>query len=219
MRILNADDQSVYRSGLRPWLERLDAAVSITETASFQETQQTLAEQESFDLVVVDPLMPDRDAFEGLRALLEQAPDVPLVVLSLLEDRRDILHAIELGVAGFVPKRLAGEEIVEILQRVLQGQIWFPHRLTTPRNDDLAQSNVRRSTRPRASDPLANLSRREREVLDLIVEGKSNQEIGDVLGISPNTVKLHVSFVLKALNVANRTEAAAVAHAWRQQKS
>ena len=71
----------------------------------------------------------------------------------------------------------------------------------------------------RETDPLANLSPREREVLDLIVEGKSNQEIGGVLGISPNTVKLHVSFVLKSLNVANRTEAAAVAHAWRQQKS
>ena len=66
MRILNADDQSIYRSGLRPWLERLDSEVSITETSSFQDTQQALAEQPDFDLVIIDPLMPDRQ--ERLRA-------------------------------------------------------------------------------------------------------------------------------------------------------
>ncbi|MCG8357896.1 MAG: response regulator transcription factor [Kiloniellales bacterium] len=216
MRILHADEHSIYRNGLQPWLVDLEENVSVVETGSFEATEAVLEENPEFDLVIVDLMMSDRDPFNGLRDLVDQAEGTPVVVLSTIEDRKDILNIIELGAAGYVPKRMTGEEMLDVFRRILQGQIWFPHRLTSPRQSDHGSLAGRSPQRLKASDPLSNLSPREREVLDLIVEGKSNLEIAQDLGISPNTVKLHVSFVLKALNVANRTEAAALAHSWRR---
>ena len=231
MRILHADDHTILRSGLRLWLRRLQDDVTITEASSFDEACEALREDEDFDLVIVDLLMPAREPFAGLQELLEFAGSAPVVVLSVIDDRRDILRAIEVGAAGFIPKSTPGEEILNILRLIQSGQVWIPQSVRgtpNPGTQSIGTQSIGTqsigtggiapdSAPPPGKDPFASLSPRESEVLELILQGKSNNAIAEALRISPNTVKLHVSFLLKALNVANRTEAAGLAHAWRRQ--
>ncbi len=221
MNILHVDDHAILRTGLRLWLRRLDEEVSITEASSFGEAFDALRRQRDIDLVIVDLLMPGKDPFTGLKEVLELAGTAPVVVFSAIDDRRDILRAIEIGAAGFIPKSSPGEEILNILRLIRAGQVWIPQSVRgAPKHSAQTMGTARASAGdapPPGRDPFANLSPRESEVLELILRGKSNNEIAEALGISSNTVKLHVSFVLKALNVANRTEAAALAHAWRRQ--
>ena len=221
MNILHVDDHAILRTGLRLWLRRLDEEVDITEASTFEEACDVLRNQRDIDLVIVDLLMPDKDPFVGLQEVLELAGSATVVVFSAIDDRRDILRAIELGAAGFIPKSMPGEEILEILRLILSGQVWIPQSVREAARTGTQTMGTGRTSAADGllpgKDPFANLSPREAEVLELLLHGKSNNEIAETLEISPNTVKLHVSFVLKALNVANRTEAAALAHAWRRQ--
>lgn len=210
MRVLVADDHSVFRTGLKHVLKSLEDEVDIIEAASFGEAIDAISEGEPVDLILIDLLMPGMEPFEGLRAMTDRCTDVPLVVVSAVENRQDTLRAIDLGAMGYIPKTASGDEFLRLLRLVLDGEIVLPRMLMGRREP--SSSSIPQSRGPVArSEQLDGLTKRQREVLALLAQGKPNIEIAKDLGVSEKTVRFYISAILKSLKVANRTQAALLA--------
>lgn len=212
MRVLVADDHSVFRTGLRHVLRTLDDKVSVIEACSFQDALDMMSKGETFDLILVDLLMPGMDPFEGLKALSERCGDTPIVVVSAVENRQDTLRAIDMGAMGYIPKTASGDEFMRMLRLVLDGEIVLP-RMLMGRRDQKSEVQRRTPTASLASstEHLEGLTKRQREVLALLAQGKPNIEIANDLGVSEKTVRFYISAILKSLKVSNRTQAALLA--------
>lgn len=209
MKILIADDHELFRDGLRHVLEQLDAGVQVVEASDYRQAIALAETEEEIDVVLLDLAMPGMPWGEGLQALRERLPSsVPLIVLSASDDRRHVLQAVNLGAAGFIPKTSSSRVMLSALKLVLSGGVYLPPAL-------LEQGATAAGESPGAPFGAENaasfLTPRQREVLALLGQGKSNKEIARVLQLAEGTVKLHVTAILKALNVNNRTRAVVAA--------
>ncbi|MFQ5984850.1 MAG: response regulator [Alphaproteobacteria bacterium] len=210
MKILIADDHALYRQGLRLALAEIDARAEIVEAADADSTLARARDDGPFDLVLLDLAMPGMNGFEGLSALRQALPAVPIVILSASESRDDVRRAIECGARGYVLKSSNPEVLRHALPLVLAGEVYLPPVLAGPEPAFAAKEQaVGRSAAP--ADPIAKLTPREREVLDGLVKGRSNKEIAQELALDEGTVKVHLKAVLRKLEVSNRTQAAVVA--------
>jgi DNA-binding NarL/FixJ family response regulator len=208
MNILIADDHPIFRSSLRHVLSVMNEAVDVTEAGSFKEAATAL-DRAKFDLVLLDLLMPDMPPVDGLQLIVRAAPDAPVVVVSAIDNRRDAVQAIDIGAMGYIPKTATQDEFIRLLKLVLDGGMVLPKGLTDgPRNAGSAGSAAPRLP---AKGQFAQLTRRQRQVLTLLAQGKSNIEIAKDLGVSDKTVRFYISAILKTLNVKNRTQAALLA--------
>lgn len=208
MRALIADDHWVFRLGLGEVLSDLDAELEMVQCNDYSEALEIVETDKNFDFVLLDLLMPGAAPFEGLQSILAKLENVPVIVMSMIEDRGDVLEAIKLGASGYIPKTSSKEEFVTAVKRVLGGEVWVP-KISRRGADALPETLGRTASTGRdMSAIMAPLTERQREILLLVARGKSNIDIAKNLGLSPNTVKLHVSGLLKTLNVSNRTEAA-----------
>jgi DNA-binding NarL/FixJ family response regulator len=153
-------------------------------------------------------MMPGMDAFDGLIAIRRQVPHVPLVVVSMLEDRRDVLRAVELGALGYIPKTAGLDEMYEALRQVLSGAIYLPPAIL--RMTKAGPTGRRSGRRPTATsaEGWKVLTNRQREVVRHVARGMTNSEIAGQLGLSASTVRLHVSTILDRLQLSNRTQVA-----------
>ena len=211
MKILIADDHWVVRAGLRHVLDELDAT-EIMEAASFPDAVAALKDNQDINLVILDLLMPGNSPFAGLQEVRQQLPTVPVIVFSILESRDDVLRAIDLGAMGYVAKSTAGSEIVEIVRRVMAGEIWIPKDLLTqPATAGAMQEPLTYEPEGRHAHSIEDLTGRQREVFELLAQGKSNRQIADDLGVSEHTVRVHMTAILRSLGVENRTQAAVLA--------
>ena len=208
MRALIADDHWAYRAGMAPLLKKVDKDIDVVEANSFESVVEILNADRGFDLVLLDLHMPDMEPFAGLRAAREAAPEIPLLVVSMSESRRDVLRAIEGGAAGYIPKTSEPDQVLVAIQRVLDGEVSIPRALLeTPDGEPRGEAQLG-TIAGGLRDPFANLTRRQKQVLGRLSKGMQNADIARDLGLSVFTVKLHVSSIFKALNVSNRTEAA-----------
>lgn len=221
MKVLMADDHWVFRAGLKHLMKRLGDLVTVLEAGNLQEAITLTKENPDLDLILLDLLMPGSEPFSGLRALHDAAPKVPIVVLSVVENRSDVIHAIELGAMGYVTKSATGEEILKAVNHVLSGDVFIPRSLLdkNPQPCDPGRMGGRRPGD--VKDQIDSLTQRQREVFQLLAQGKSNPEIARELGVSAHTVRIHISAILRVLGVTNRTQAAVVAvnHYNDQQRS
>lgn len=195
MKILLADDHTLFREGVKQLCAHLHAQVQTVEVANGAEVLRLAKSQKDFDLVLIDLAMPEVNGFAGLAAFRTYAPSVPVVVLSGSEDPADVQAALDGGAAGFIPKSSSSKVILGALRLVLAGGVYAPPGLL------VANAGVVSRTQLEALTP------RQREVLTLLGEGKSNKEIGSTLHLSEATIKQHVSAILKTLRVANRMQA------------
>lgn len=207
MRILLADDHAMVRDGMIPFLERLQPGAQVVEAASFPEAQAAVRAHPDMDLVILDLYMPGMNGLRGLTELQSEFPDLPMVILSGSTKPEDALQAIEHGASGFVPKTMRGETILGVLRLVLSGEKYIPPFLFEYR--DNAPQPV--TTSSPAGSPLAGLTPRERDILEMIVDGAPNKVIARELSLQEVTVKAHLRNMFRKLNVANRTEAARIA--------
>jgi DNA-binding NarL/FixJ family response regulator len=207
MKILIADDHELFRDGLRHVLDQLGGSLTIVEASDFEQAVAAVEREPDIDIVLLDLSMPGMTWNEGLQRLKDMLPEaVPIIVLSASDDRRHVLQAVNMGAAGFIPKTSSSRVMLSALKLVLSGGVYLPPAL-------LEQS----SSQADGLGPMANenavsfLTPRQREVLALLGQGKSNKEIARVLQLAEGTVKLHVTAILKALNVNNRTRAVVAA--------
>lgn len=197
LRILLIDDHALFADALRGVLDRLGPNVVVQTTTSAEQALSQLEGGATFDLVLLDLGLPGvrgRVAFDAVRA---RAATTPIVLVTASEPGPEAAAMLKAGARGYVHKRTPGGELLSALRHVLDGGTWAPTLSAIPLPEDVL------------------LSPRQREVLRLLAKGASNQDIADALKISPATVRVHVSSVMKALQVDNRTQAATTALARR----
>ncbi len=196
MRILIADDHTLFREGLREVLRQFDDQAIVVEAGDFAEAVSAVTDGQ--DLVLLDLNMPGDTWEAGVQRIAAALPDgCRLVILSASDDQRQIRRAVELGAAGFISKASSSRIMLSALHLVMEGGIYIP------------QSILAIAAQPaQASSPTSSmLTPRQREVMALLSQGKSNKEIARVLDLAEGTVKLHITAILRALGVNNRTRA------------
>lgn len=206
MKILVADDHVLFREGLRFVLEDLGIpGVDVLECGNFVQAEQTVKRTPDIGLVLLDLSMPGMDGLAGLQLMRRQAPDVPVVVVTASEDPRHVRRAMEMGARGYITKTGSSESMLDGLRTVLAGGIYVSPQLT------MAMPEPEQKSTAAAAAVLAQLTPRQVDVLAMLRKGKSNKEIGRELNLAEITVKMHVTAILKALSVQNRTQAAIMA--------
>ncbi len=206
MKILVADDHVLFREGLRFVLEDLGVpGIDVLECGTFLQAEQAVKRTPDIGLVLLDLSMPGMDGLAGLQLMRRQAPDVPVVVVTASEDPRHVRRAMEMGARGYITKTGSSESMLDGLRTVLAGGIYVSPQLT------LAMPEPEQQSTAAAAAVLAQLTPRQVDVLAMLRKGKSNKEIGRELNLAEITVKMHVTAILKALGVQNRTQAAIMA--------
>jgi DNA-binding NarL/FixJ family response regulator len=152
--------------------------------------------------------LPDRNGLDVLAELRERHPAISAVVLSASDDRDTVAKALDLGALGFIPKSSTREVMLSALRLVFSGGIYIPSEILARRDTAPSQPSNARGARPLPSSPRdLGLTDRQVDVLALMMQGKSNKAICRTLDLAEPTVKNHVTAILKALKVTNRTEA------------
>jgi len=206
--VMIVDDHEMVRTGLKTYL-KLDSRFKVIGEASGGQDAIRKLEQGGFDgqmphLVLMDLMMPDMDGVEATRALLERYPELRIIILtSFLEDDK-IVEAVEAGAVSYVLKTVSAEELIYAMQGALKNMPVM--------SGDVSQALARGLRKRSVQNDDEGLTEREREVLLLIAEGKSNAEISDELHISIKTVKTHVSNLLMKCELEDRTQLAIYAH-------
>jgi DNA-binding NarL/FixJ family response regulator len=206
MKILVVDDHPLILEALKRVLRDLDPDIEILEARDAQQALDRAAEHPEISLVLLDLALPGRHGFELLSDLRRDYPELAVVVLSATEDRDTVLRAINDGAMGFIPKTSKTEVLIAALRLVFSGGVYLPPSAFSGQSPAmLADSRM-----PAAATRLpreAGLTERQAQVLALLVQGKSNKLICRALDLAEGTVKIHVTAILRALSVSNRTEA------------
>lgn len=206
MKILLADDHALIREGLGHVLRRLDGDAVIVDAANCDEALQVVELHADFDVVLLDVAMPGMNGLEGLTRLRKRLPSTPIVILSALEDSELVRDALARGAQGFIPKTSTGDVMLSALRLVFSGGIYLPPSLLS-RCDSTPNGAARSvATARRQNDDGLGLTLRQRQVLTLIVQGKTNKEIARSLNMSETTVRTHATAIFRILNVSNRTQ-------------
>ena len=168
----------------------------------------------SVDLILTDLAMPGSQWLEALQKIHHQLPETPIIILSAVFDKEIVQKSIELGAAGYIPKTSSNAVIISAINLVLSGGVYIPKELLqdTLQNDfNMLKEIEKLPETDDISEKVKILTPRQIDVLRLIAKGKSNKQIAFDLGLSEGTVKLHITAILKILNVYNRTGAVAAA--------
>ena len=202
IRILVADDHPMFRAGV---VASLGSAPDLEVVAQADDGHGALAFARDLlpDIALLDINMPG-GGLETARAITAACPATRVVMLTVSEDEDDLLAAMKAGASGYVLKGAGGTELVGVLRSVHAGEVYVAPAL--------AWGMLREMSRPRATDPFDELTAREREVLELVAQGLSNQEIGDRLSLAEKTIKHHMTNILGKLQVRSRVEAALLAY-------
>lgn len=204
-----ADDDPFFRLALESVLTDHFGVCRVHQAGSLDDALEALAERPAAGLALFDLAMPGMASPASLAAVRECRPDVTAVVVSASVRREDVFQALRAGVHGFVPKATSVEALVQALGLIRDGFVFVPSFVT--RADAVPPGG--RAATPAGREALASLTRRQRQVLDLIAAGRSNKEIARTLSLGEGTVKIHVTALLRALGVPNRSAAAAWASA------
>ena len=205
MRVLLVDDHAIFRHGLAMLLSSLRPEVEIVQCAGPQGWPLLLKGDglEGFDLTLMDLHMPGFTGLQALSQFRELAPQVPVVVLSGDENPATVQACIDAGAFGYVPKSAEPEALIEAMERILGGGVWLPGSSL-----GIVDPNTRAKTASQGSWARMQLpvTLRQRDVLQRVVQGKTNKVIAKELGISDGTVKTHLAHLMAILGVNTRTQ-------------
>jgi DNA-binding NarL/FixJ family response regulator len=206
MKVLVVDDHALIRDALRGVLKELKDDASVVEAADSRQALRITDENPDLGLVLLDLNLPDRSGFDVLAELRGRHPAISVVVLSALSDRDSVARALELGATGFIPKSASREVMLSALRLVFSGGLYIPPEILGGREPSAKRGLPAAGAGPGSPRELG-LTDRQVEILALMMQGKSNKAICRSLDLAEPTVKNHVTAILKALKVTNRTEA------------
>jgi len=205
VRILVIEDHALVREGLMLALQSLETADDPAEVLGAKDAEdasQQLERDDNFDLMVLDLMLPGTSGMAFLGVVRKRHPHIPVVILSAMDDIDTVTKATRSGAAGFVSKASPTAILLGALRDVLAGDVWVP-----PEYRELTGKRKR----PRTVAERYGLTKSQARVLELLAEGKTNREIGELLDVTEGTVKIHVSAIFKALGVTNRSQALLIA--------
>ena len=202
-KILIADDHPLFREAIArvvgdgfPGSERL-------ETADLDATLAVTADEEDLDLILLDLNMPGMSGLTGLLQLRNEAPTIPVAIISAEEDKNVMLQAVSCGAVGFLTKSSPKEQLIKAIAQILEGNIYLP--------SEIMRASAARAHEPNersiSAEQLETLTRKQIQVLERMTRGESNKMIAYNLNIAETTVKAHVSAILRKLGVSNRVQA------------
>ncbi|MBI3525796.1 MAG: response regulator transcription factor [Betaproteobacteria bacterium] len=203
LKLLAIEDHALVREGLLQILGKLAPGVVCVGAQDAEEALRLLESGggAEFDLCLLDLMLPGLNGMACLGVLRKRYPAMPVVVISALDDPATVARVMRAGASGFVSKSSPGAEMLAALRQVLAGEVYLPARLRDA-------ATMQRGRRGRLSlEERYLLSAAQMRVLEPLIQGRTNRQIAELLGLSEGTVKIHVSAILKALNVANRSQA------------
>jgi two-component system response regulator NreC len=200
--LLLVDDHAVVRSGLRMLLENESDLEIAGEAGTAAEALAAIPKLQP-DLIVMDIGLPDKSGIEVTQAIKTNWPNIAVVALTIHEDEEYFFNMIQAGASGYIPKRAAPEELLTAIRTAAAGEVYLYPSLAKLLVKDYLLGNKEPAT---ASQALTDLTEREQEVLAYLADGASNQEIAEVLSISPKTVARHRENLMHKLNLHSRTE-------------
>ena len=204
MKVLLADDHALFREGVRLVLESLvDDAIEVIEANDYPQALAVVRNIPGIEIGLVDLNMPGMDGFSGIEAIKRAVPDMHLVVVSASEEPNDIRRALRAGAVGYIGKSSSSSAMIGGIRSVLAGETFVSPAVSLPPVDAPLGDG--------AINLQEVLTPRQRDVLAMLRHGKSNKEIARDLHLAEITVKLHVTAILRALGVENRTQAAILA--------
>lgn len=220
MRLLLADDHSLFRDTLVQYIERAEPDATVALARDVHELMEIMAaENDGFDLILLDMRMPGMDGLQGLVKIKGRHPDVPVAIISGLAEKEDVEHALSLGAVGYFSKTMSGKALVSGVKEIIGGKTYVARDHNT---NEIMPSHYHGTNgakpslngmagRPQENyqaESVFNLTPREREVLSYLRQGVQNKEIARSLDLQIVTVKLHVRSICRKMNVQNRTQAA-----------
>ena len=200
IRVMLVDDHTMVRRGLATFLEVFDDLELAGQAANGNEAIELCARLLP-DVVLMDMVMPGMDGATVTRLIRQQFPTVQIIALSSFKDEQLVQSALQAGAIGYLLKHVSADELAQAIRAAHAGRGTL--------SPEAAHALIQAANQP--PPPAYNLTERERTVLTLMVEGLNNTEIAAKLVVSPSTIKSHVSHILRKLDVASRTEAAALA--------
>ena len=196
IRILLADDHTIMRNGLRLLLERQPGFQVIGEAADGRETVE-MTDTLRPDVVVLDIAMPNLNGIEAARQIASKLPAIALVILSMHSDESYVLRALKAGARAYLLKDSAESDLIGAIKAVTEGKAFFSPAISKMLVDDY----VRRLQQRGVDDSYELLTTREREILQLVAEGKSNKDVANLLSLSVYTVETHRGNIMQKLNL------------------
>jgi len=200
IRVMIADDHNVVRSGLVTFLKAYDDFDLVAEAKNGREAV-ALCRQTKPDVILMDLMMPEMDGLAATRAILQDDPGIRIIAITSFEDEELVQGVLAAGAISYLLKNVTSDELVNAIRAAASGKSTL--------SPEAARVLIQ-ATRP-SKQPVDELTEREKEVLNLVVQGQSNQQIADALVISITTVKSHISSILAKFQVSSRSEAIAFA--------
>jgi len=198
LKIIIADDHKIIREGLRTLLEEQDRFHVVRETGDGREAVR-LVDEHRPDVVIVDIMMPGLNGVEAARHMIAVHPDIKIIALSMHSNKQLVMEMLKAGASGYLLKDCAFNELSDAIESVMNGHIYLSPGINTV----LLKERVFESgeTSSLVCTVFTLLSKREREVLQLISEGKSTKEIANVLCVSVKTIETHRQQIMNKLNI------------------
>ncbi len=205
MKILVVDDHALVREGLRQVLKGLGTDVDVLEAGSCSRAFELAAQHTDLDLVLLDYHLPDMNGLDALDVFARQYPELPIIMLSGSVNPRVMRQVLNKGAAAFLTKSGMSDELLSVTRLVLAGDVYVPPEL-------MAASAGTTANELQADQPAPQFTPRQEEVLYLLLDGYANKEIGRMLNLSDETVKNHVTAILRGFGVTTRTQAVLAAN-------
>jgi DNA-binding NarL/FixJ family response regulator len=193
IRVILADDHTLVRAGIRALLEKLPDVQVVGEAGDGREVLNLVKAQPP-DVVLMDIAMPGLNGLEAAERMARDYPDVRIIMLSMHDNEEYVLRAFKAGATGYLLKKAAMAELATALQQVLRGEIYLSREIKLPKRFPLHGITGRKTA-------LERLTGRQREVLQLIAEGRNTKGIGDILKVSPKTVEYHRMKLMAGLDL------------------
>lgn len=209
LKILLVEDDELFRLGLRVRLER-EPSLEVVAEAEDGETAIEMVKGHPLNIVVLDIGLPGLGGIEACRQIKQLAPTLPVLILTSHTQKALINRIIAAGAQGYCLKGAPSQTLILAIQSVAAGASWWDSTAITEIRAAFENHSQATAIAPPA-EPNPVLTRREQEILALIADGKTNQEIAQMLYIAPGTVRVHVHAILQKLEVRDRTQAAIVA--------
>ncbi len=211
-KILIIDDHKLFTAGLSTVLDQMERPLSVHELSSATQALSELEQSNDYQLILVDLKMPSMSGLDFIRALNSRSISARVCIISGTEDVKLIQTAFDAGAIGFIPKSSPVNIMTKAIEKVLSGGVFIPDYLASSIVLDSTNSSAgygANTSKEGSSEP--TISIRQKEILVLMQEGKTNNQMADILAVSPSTVKFHVAGLFKLLNVRTRTECVNVA--------
>ena len=200
IKVLIADDHQIMREGLRAMLEKEHDIVVLGEAEDGRMIER-MARELAPDVIIMDVAMPDLNGIEATRQIVAELPGVKIIALSMHDDRRFVLNMLKAGAAGYMLKDSAFTDLAKAIRVVMSGKTYLSHEVA-----DIVVKDYVSSSQPVESSAFHLLSPREREVLQLLAEGKTSALIGEKLHISVKTVETHRQQIMVKLKIRSVAE-------------